>query len=135
QHLPDHVVDGILSGRLSRRVSHKQEVTVLFCDVRNYTNLSEGLPPEQVVELLNEWFTVATRAIRRHGGIVDKFIGDAIMALFGIPEPRDDDAARAVLAALEMRDALASLNLRRRALGLKQIEVGIGINTGEAVVG
>ena len=71
----------------------------------NYTTLSEGLDPEQVVELLNEWFTEATRAIRRHGGIVDKFIGDAIMAVFGVPEPRDDDAANAVRAALEMRDA------------------------------
>src|SRR4029077_9431010 len=133
QHLPDHVVDGILSGRLSRRVSHKQEVTVLFCDVRNYTNLSEGLPPEQVVELLNEWFAEATRAIRRHGGVVDKFIGDAVMALFGVPEPRDDAAADAVRAALEMRDALAAMNLRQQALGGKEIRVGIGIDGGEAV--
>ena len=135
QHLPDHVVEGILSGRLSRRVSHKQEVTVLFCDVRNYTTLSEGLPPEQVVELLNEWFTEATRAIRRHGGIVDKFIGDAVMALFGVPEPRADAAADAVRGALDMRDALSALNLRQRALGGQEFRIGIGIDTGEVVVG
>src|SRR5262249_26824517 len=113
----------------------RQVVTVLFCDAMNYTRLSEGLEPEQVVELLNEWFAVATRAIRRYGGIVDKFIGDAIMAVFGVPEPRDDDAGRAVRAAIGRRDALASLNLRRQALGHKPIEVGVGINTGAAVVG
>ncbi len=135
QHLPDHVVEGILNGRLSRRVSHKQEATVLFCDVRNFTPLSEGLPPEQVVELLNEWFTEATRAIRRYGGVVDKFIGDAVMALFGVPQPRDDAAADAVRSALEMRDALSALNLRQRVLGGKEFEIGIGIDTGEVVVG
>ena len=135
RHVPGHLVEEILSGRMCRPRPKRQVVTVLFCDAMNYTTLSEGLDPEQVVELLNEWFTAATRAIRRHGGIVDKFIGDAIMAVFGVPEPRDDDAADAVRAALEMRDALASLNLRRQALGMKQIEVGIGINTGEAVVG
>jgi class 3 adenylate cyclase len=135
QHLPDHVVDGILSGRLSRRVSNKQEVTVLFCDVRNYTTLSEGLPPEQVVELLNEWFTETTRAVRRYGGVVDKFIGDAVMALFGVPVARPDAAADAVRAALEMRDALSALNLRQRALGGKEFRIGIGIDTGEVVVG
>jgi class 3 adenylate cyclase len=135
QHLPDPVVEEILNGHLSRRASHKQEVTVLFCDVRNYTTLSEGLPPEQVVELLNEWFTEATRAIRRHGGVVDKFIGDAVMALFGVPQPREDAAAAAVRAALEMRDALSALNLRQRVLGGKEFRVGIGIDTGEVVVG
>ena len=97
--------------------------------------LSEGLTPEQVVELLNEWFAEATRAIRRHGGVVDKFIGDAIMAVFGVPGRRDDATADAVRAAIEMRDALASLNLRRRALAQREFQVGIGINTGEAVVG
>jgi class 3 adenylate cyclase len=135
RHVPGYLVEEVLSGRMARPKPTRQEVTVLFCDARNYTHLSEGLEPEMVVELLNEWFGVATRAIRRHGGIVDKFIGDAIMAVFGVPEPRADDAGRAVRAALEMRDALASLNLRRHALGLKQIEVGIGINTGPAVVG
>jgi class 3 adenylate cyclase len=135
RHVPGYLVEEVLSGRMARPRPRRQEVTVLFCDARNYTTLSEGLEPEQVVELLNEWFTVATRAIRHHGGIVDKFIGDAIMAVFGVPEPKPDDAARAVHAALEMRDALASLNLRRHALGFKLFDVGIGINTGTAVVG
>lgn len=135
RHFPDHVVEGILSGRLETLATHRQEVTVLFSDVRDYTTLSEALPPEQVVELLNEWFTEATRAVRRHGGMVDKFIGDAVMALFGVPEPRPDAAADAVRAAVEMRDALCALNLRQKALGGREIHLGIGIHTGEVVIG
>jgi class 3 adenylate cyclase len=135
RHVPGYLADDILRGRMGRPTPKRQVVTILFCDAMNYTRLSENLEPEQVVELLNEWFSVAARAIRRHGGVVDKFIGDAIMAVFGVPEPRDDDAARAVRAALAMRDALASLNLRRQALDLEPIEVGIGINTGLAIVG
>ena len=86
QHFPDFLVESIL-GRLGRPPTRNQEVTVLFSDIRDYTALTEGLPAEKVVELLNEWFTEATRVIRRHRGVVDKFIGDAVMALFGVPEP------------------------------------------------
>jgi class 3 adenylate cyclase len=135
RHFPGFLVEGILSGRLSRPRTRRQELAVLFSDVRGYTSLTEGLPAEQVVELLNEWFAEATRAIRRHGGVVDKFIGDAVMALFGVPEPREDAATDAVRAALEMRDALAAMNLRSKALGGREIRVGIGIDCGEAVVG
>jgi class 3 adenylate cyclase len=135
RHFPPWLVQDILSGHLRQPPTRKQEITVLFSDVRGYTSLTEGLAPEQVVELLNEWFEEATRAIRRHGGIVDKFIGDAVMALFGVPEPRDDAAACAVAAALEMRNALAALNLRQSVRGGLEIRVGIGIDTGEAVVG
>jgi adenylate cyclase len=103
--------------------------------VRDYTQLSEGRPPEGVVELLNEWFTEATRAVHRHRGVIDKFIGDAVMALFGVPDYSDEAAAHAVRAALEMRDALAALNLRHREFGLPGIHVGIGIHEGEAVTG
>jgi adenylate cyclase len=133
--LPDFLVEEILSGRLTPPPPTKLEVAVLFSDVRNYTRLSEGLEPEEVVELLNEWFAAATRAIRRHGGVVDKFIGDAVMALFGVPKPREDAAADAVRAALTMRDALSALNLRHKALGGRELRVGIGIHTGPAVVG
>ena len=75
------------------------------------------------------------RIIRRHGGFVDKFIGDAVMALFGVPEPRESMAADAVRAALEMRDAMDTMNMRHRFLGDREIRVGIGIDQGEAVVG
>ena len=135
RHFPEYLVQELLDGRMGKPRSTRQEVAVLFSDIRDYTTMTEGLGPEEVVEILNEWFTEATRAIRKHGGVVDKFIGDAIMALFGIPEPRPDAAADAVRAALEMRDALATLNMRNLALGGKEIRIGIGIDCGEAVVG
>jgi class 3 adenylate cyclase len=135
RHLPGNLVEDILAGHLTQRAGRRQDVAVLFCDVRNYTALSEGLQPEEVMDLLNEWFGEATREVRRHGGMVDKFIGDAVMALFGAPEPRPDAAADAVRAALAMRDALAALNLRNRALGRHEIHVGVGVHAGPAVVG
>jgi class 3 adenylate cyclase len=139
RHFPGHLIDGLLQGRLTEKAKEEftraQQVTVLFSDVRNYTALSEGLAPRAVVELLNEWFAEATRVIRRHGGLVDKFIGDAVMALFGVPQPRDDAAADGVRAALGLRDALSALNLRSQALGGRVIQVGVGVHTGAAVVG
>ncbi len=135
QHFPPWLVEGILGGHLRRPPSRKQEVAVLFSDVRDYTTLTEGLGAESIVALLNEWFAEATRAIRRHGGVVDKFIGDAVMALFGVPEPHGDAASQAVRAALAMRDALATMNMRQTVLGGREIQVGIGIDCGEAVVG
>jgi class 3 adenylate cyclase len=139
RHFPDHLIDNLLAGRLTEKAmaefTRSQQVTVLFSDVRNYTTMSEGLAPRAVVELLNEWFAEATRVIRRYGGLVDKFIGDAVMALFGVPEPRDDAAADAVRAALGLRDALTAMNLRHQALGGRTIQVGVGVHTGEAVVG
>ena len=110
-------------------------VTVLFADVVGSTARAEASDPEDVRDVMTSYFDAMAAEIRAEGGTLEKFVGDAIMAVFGVPEPGDDDAANAVRAALEMRDALASLNLRRQALGMKQIEVGIGINTGEAVVG
>ncbi len=135
RHVPDHLIDGVLAGGLQTLPPRRQEVAVLFTDVRDYTTLTEQLEPEEVVEILNEWFVEVTRAIRHHGGVVNQFIGDAVMALFGVPEPRGDAAADAVRAALEIRDALAAFNLRRQALGLRTIRIGVGIHAGQAVVG
>jgi class 3 adenylate cyclase len=135
RHFPPWLVQDILGGHMGRPQTRRQKLAVLFCDVRDFTTLTEGLPPEQIVELLNEWFTEATRAIRQHGGVVDMFIGDAVMALFGVPEPRVEAAGDAVRAALEMRNALEAMNLRQQALGGKELRVGIGIDCGEAVVG
>src|SRR5262249_20766487 len=85
--------------------------------------------------LLNDWFSEVARIVRHHGGFVDKFIGDAVMVVFGIPEPRDLMAADAVRAALEMRDAMDTINMRHRFLGVREVHIGIGIDQGEAVVG
>jgi class 3 adenylate cyclase/tetratricopeptide (TPR) repeat protein len=97
-------------------------VTVLFCDVTGSTAMGERLDPEQLRGVMAEYFAVARAAIERHGGTVEKFIGDAVMAVFGVPTVREDDALRAVRAAIELRDAA-------------QIDVRIGVNTGEVVTG
>jgi class 3 adenylate cyclase len=135
QHLPDFVVQGVLAGGLRRVPSRTQEVAILFSDIRDYTTMSEGLSADEVFRLLNEWFTEATRVVHRHNGIVDKFIGDAIMAVFGVPEERDDAAADAVRAALDLREELATFNLRQKLLKRRTIRIGVGIDVGKVEAG
>lgn len=113
----------------------KQRITVLFSDIRGFTTLSEQLPPENVVELLNEYFQTMTDVIFRFDGMVDKFIGDAIMAIFGAPVPRPDDASRAVRTALAMREAMETLKAKWAREGKRGFAIGVGVNTGEAIVG
>ncbi len=109
--------------------------TVLFSDIRGFTALSENMPPERVLQLLNRYFTEMVGAIVRHRGIVDKFIGDCIMAVWGPPEARPEDPLDAVRAALEMRERLERLNVALGESGLPQLRTGIGIHTGEVVAG
>jgi class 3 adenylate cyclase len=135
QYIPEWLVTQFLDGHLKRPPTRTQELAVLFSDIRGYTTLTQGLGAEQIVEFLNEWFSEATRAIRRHNGVVDKFIGDAVMALFGVPHEDPAAASDAVKAALEMRDALEAMNMRQKALDRPEIRVGIGIACGPAVVG
>ncbi|MCK5241940.1 adenylate/guanylate cyclase domain-containing protein [bacterium] len=114
---------------------NQQNVTVLFSDVRGFTSMSEQIPPAQVVELLNEYFQTWTDIIFKHDGMVDKFIGDAVMAIFGTPVAHEDDPARAVRAALDMKQALEKLNNKWKGEGRRTIKIGVGLNTGEAIVG
>ncbi len=114
---------------------NKQVVTVLFSDIRSFTTMSEELPAEAIVEQLNEYFQTWTEIIFKHDGMVDKFIGDAVMAIFGAPVVHPDDPIRAVRATLEMKDALERLNHRWQAQGKREFRIGVGINTGEAIVG
>jgi class 3 adenylate cyclase len=107
----------------------------MFADVVAFTPLTEQHEPERVVAILNELFTFMTEIIFKHGGIIDKFIGDCVMAVFGAPTSRDDDALRAARAAEEMMRWLEVGNARwKKELGF-ELQMGIGINTGEAVVG
>lgn len=111
-------------------------VTVFFSDIRSFTSRAEQMSPEQVVEMLNEYMTEMVSVIEKHGGVVDKYVGDAIMAIWGMPEAEVSvDAERALAACLEMRERLAELNQRRLARGQSAIEIGMGLNSGEVIAG
>ncbi|MBI5201766.1 MAG: HAMP domain-containing protein [Elusimicrobia bacterium] len=110
-------------------------VTVLFSDVRSFTTISEELDPPRLVAELNEYFGRMSKSIEERRGVIDKYIGDAIMALFGAPVTHPEDAANAQRAALSMRKALLALNADRAARKLSPWETGIGLNTGPAVAG
>lgn len=109
--------------------------TVLFSDIRSFTTVTEELGAHATVSLLNEYFTLMVDCIQDHGGMLDKFIGDAIMAVFGVPIAHDDDEDRAVRTAVEMLRELGTYNARRLSEGKKPIHVGIGINTDTIVSG
>lgn len=110
-------------------------VTTLFSDVRNFTSLCEGRKPEEILTLLNEYFTQISAKIEDNGGVVDKYIGDAVMAIFGAPIQHQDDALRAVKTSFEMCHALIQLNENFRTRGISPIEIGIGINSDIVVAG
>jgi adenylate cyclase len=112
-----------------------REVTILFSDVRGFTTLCEGLQPQVILSLLNRYLTAISTVIEEHGGVVDKYIGDAVMALFGAPLQHDDDPARAINTALGMCQALATINQEFTNDGLPPIGIGIGINTDTVVAG
>jgi class 3 adenylate cyclase/plastocyanin len=110
-------------------------VSVLFADIRGFTAMTEGMEPQEVIGLLNECMEHLSLAIDVEGGVVDKFIGDEVMAVFGAPVTQDDHARRAVSAALRMREDMAAFNAVRRVRGRHAIEIGVGINSGLAVAG
>ena len=122
---PEHLM---LSGE-------RREATVVFCDIRGFTALSERLTPEQVVSLLNEFYTTAIETTFKYDGTLDKFLGDAVMCVFGAPIAHPDHTARAVKTAIDMRTALTELSKRRSMRGLDPFEVGIGVALGEVVAG
>ncbi|MBK9262602.1 MAG: adenylate/guanylate cyclase domain-containing protein [Polyangiaceae bacterium] len=112
----------------------KRDVVILFSDLRDFTPLSESLPPERLIDVLNGYFTEMVGAIRANGGMVDKFIGDAVLAVFGLTDGKGDSATSAVRAALEMQKRLSAYNERLRADGI-ELKSGIGIHAGEVVAG
>ena len=122
-------------GRLAARSETRKVVSVLFCDIADSTGLGARLDPEALRQVMTRYFELAAGILERHGATVEKFIGDAVMAVFGIPLLHEDDALRAVRAAVELRDALPALNDElERGWGVR-VAVRIGINTGEVVTG
>jgi adenylate cyclase len=113
----------------------RRQVTVLFCDVRGFTPMSERLAPEEVVLLLNDFYNLMIETTFKYDGTLDKFLGDAVMAVFGAPMAHPDHSARAIRTALAMQEGIAGLNERRGREGKEPIAVGIGVSAGEAVAG
>jgi adenylate cyclase len=134
--LPQQIVDDILRAPDKVKLGGvRQMVTALFADVRSFTTLSETSQPELIVNLLNRYFTLASEIIFRHGGTLDKYIGDGLLALFGAPLVGERDAIKAVRAAVDLQRSLIDFNRELAAAQLPPISVGIGINTGLAIVG
>jgi class 3 adenylate cyclase len=134
--LPEAVAEAVASGFHHVALGgERREISVLFADVVAFTRFAEEAPPERVSAFLNELFTILTEVIFRHGGTVDKFLGDSVMAVFGAPTPQDDHAQRALLAAEDMhRFVSASAPAWRESYGI-DVQLAIGVNSGEAVVG
>ena len=133
---PEEVVRQVAaSGHETILSADRREVTALFCDLRGFTNIAEKLGPERVVSILNEHFEVLAGLIARHGGYVVDFLGDGLFAVFGAPEVLDDHAERAVACAIEMQRARETQNREFFTKKWPPLEMGIGINTGPAVVG
>lgn len=113
----------------------RAEATILFTDIRNFTALSEQLDPSSVVQILNEYFEIVIEVVQKYEGTLDKFIGDAVMAVFGVPLSHPNDEERAVRAAIEMNKRFEPLKEAWRAEFRQRIDIGIGINTGEVIAG
>jgi adenylate cyclase len=134
--MPEYVVKQLLQSPDSFRLGGvNQTVTVLFADIRGFTAISEREKPEKVVGLLNKYFSAMSEIIFSHGGTLDKYIGDGLMAIFGAPTVGEEDALNAVKAAVTMQKQIAKLNDELRAEGYENISIGIGLHTGEATIG
>ena len=135
-YVPPELVDEMVKAPESYSMdAESRELTVLFCDMKGFTQLSETLSPEQLQHMLNRVFSRLTEVIRSHRGTIDKYMGDCVMAFWGAPVRSGDHALQAVLAAQGMIHALAQVNADNAAQGLPAIGVGIGINTGPMLVG
>lgn len=135
KYVPSDVIDEIFENPEEMLVGESRVLSVLFTDIRSFTSISEGMSPDEVVESLNQYFTLMVDAITSRGGIVDKYMGDAIMAFFGAPVHRDDDAYQSVLASLDMLDSLRDFNVWQAQRNRQGFRIGIGINYGNVTVG
>jgi class 3 adenylate cyclase len=140
-------VKGVLNKVVSREIAQEilkgsihlggeeKTVTVLFADMRNFTQMTQNMPPQKVVDLLNTCMTKVSMMVDRNKGVIDKYVGDEVMALFGAPISRDEDAIGAIKSALEMIEVMREWNRERSHLGEPIVELGIGIHTGSMLAG
>ncbi|MCC6128333.1 MAG: response regulator [Acidobacteria bacterium] len=136
RYLSDEVVEQILETPAGLSLGgERRRLTILMADLRGFTALSEGTPPETVVHILNRYLGIMARVISEHRGTIDEFIGDAILALFGAPIAGEDDELRACLCAIRMQLAMSEVNRLNEEEGLPRLQIGIALNTGEVVVG
>ncbi len=135
RYMSKEVADQLLESGAEALTGRSQRVTVLFSDIRGFTSLSEELGARETVAMLNEYFEIMVDIVHQRGGILDKFIGDAIMALFGAPFENDGDADNGLNTANEMMRQLRELNRMREARGANPIYIGVGLCTGEVVAG
>ncbi len=135
RYMDPNIADRLVAAGAEALGGQSVEATILFADIRNFTALSEQLGPHGTVALLNEYFSLMVECIQREGGMLDKFIGDAIMAGFGVPVPLEDGVDRAVRAAIAMMRALTLWNAQRGAEGRSRVDIGIGLNTDSVVAG
>ena len=136
QYVPPAVVQELIHRPELLALGGEERVaTVLFSDVKGFSRVAEGLAPTRLVALLNEYLTAMTDVVVEHGGVIDKYLGDALMAEFGVPVPLDDHAVRACRAALRMRDELRRLRADWEKRGMPALHARIGINTGRVLVG
>lgn len=134
--VPPAVVEQVVKGDLTiEKGGRLHEITMLYSDIRGFTSMSDGRPPEDVVQTLNEYFELMVEILFRHQGTLDKFVGDEIIGLFGAPIDIDEAAYKAVACAIDMQRALSEFNRTRQAEQQPPIKIGIGINTGVVITG
>ena len=133
--LPRQVVERVLASGGVALEPVQREVTILFSDIRSFTTMSESMAPRQVLEFLDEYFGHMGQIVRGHEGMLNKFLGDGLLAVWGVPDTQDDHAERAVKAALDMRRKLVELNEHWVREGRAELKIGIGIHTGVVAAG
>jgi len=135
KYVPSDVIDQFFENPEKMLVGENRVISILFSDIRSFTSISEQMMPDDLVSSLNRYFTVMVDVIMARHGIVDKYIGDAIMAFFGAPVRHKDDALQSVLAGIEMTEVLEDFNAQQRKLGKPEFKIGVGINYGVVTVG
>ena len=135
KYVPKDLIDKFFASPESMLIGENRELAILFSDIRSFTSISENMAPDDLVNSLNRYFSGQVDIIMNRNGIVDKYIGDAIMAFWGAPVKHNDDALQALLAALDMMEAVKAFNANQKKIGKPEFNIGVGINFGTVTVG